>query len=481
MVSTFHGLETARRALNTQQAALLTTGHNIANANTPGYTRQRVNLKPTEAFPSAGINRPQIPGQIGTGVKIGDVQRIRDSFIDTQYRTETSKLGYWQAKAEQLSQMEDIMNEPSETGLANTLDEFWSSLQDLASQPQDNGTRSVVRQKGIALADTFNYISSSLQSVQKNYRNEMDISEKNVNSILRQINQVNKQIGSVEPHGYLPNDLYDERDRLVDELSTMVNVKIEEKPSGGLPSSNAEGLYNIYLANSQGEILKDSNNKAIKLVDSEMGIATGFHIQYENRLQLDSPVTEIKFFQLKDNETGFEGLTQIEADKSDSPTYQMDDVSKLDTNGKLRGYIEGYGYKSNVNGVETDAGLYNEMLAKLDVMAYTFANQFNVVHQSGWSPNEIQAEMESKQSFFSFDGIEPTEDNPKGAAARIKVSAAILEDEGNIAAAAEANVLSGAMVRKNVQNGTSGNPAITGIYDKVSALEVDKDLRMLKK
>ena len=423
----------------------------------------------TEAFPSVGINRPQIAGQMGTGVQIGDVQRIRDSFIDTQYRTETSKLGYWQAKAEQLSQMEDIMNEPSETGLANTLDEFWSSLQDLASQPQDNGTRSVVRQNGIALADTFNYIYSSLQSVQKNYRNEIDISEQNVNSILRQINQVNKQIGSVEPHGYLPNDLYDERDRLVDELSTMVNVKIEEKPSGGLPSSNAEGLYNVYLANSQGEILKDSNNKAIKLVDSEMGTATGFHIQYENRLQLDSPVTEIKFFQLKDNETGFEGLTQIEADKSDSPTYQMDDVSKLDTNGKLRGYIEGYGYKSNVNGVETDAGLYNEMLAELDVMAYTFASQFNVVHQSGWSPNEIQDEKESKQSFFSFDGFDPTEADLKGAAARINVSAAILEDEDNIAAAAEANVLSGAMVRENVQNGTSGNPAITGIYDTDSA------------
>ena len=481
MVSTFHGLETARRALNTQQAALLTTGHNIANANTPGYTRQRVNMTTTEAYPSVGINRPQIPGQIGTGVKIGDVQRIRDSFIDTQYRTETSKLGYWQAKAEQLSQMESIMNEPSEIGLANILDDFWSSLQDLASQPQDNGTRSVVRQNGIALAETFNYISSSLQSVQKNYRNELYIGEKNVNSILRQINQVNKQIGSVEPHGYLPNDLYDERDRLVDELSTMVNVRIERKSSGGLPSSNAEGLYNVYVANSQGEILRDSNNKAIKLVDSEMGIATGFHIQYENRLQLDSPVTEIKFFQLKNNETGFEGLNQIEADKSDAPIYQIDDVSKLDTNGKLRGYIEGYGYKSNVNGVKTDAGLYNEMLAKLDVMAYTFANQFNVVHQSGWSLNEIQNEKESKQSFFSFDGIEPTADNPKGAAARIGVSAAILEDEDHIAAAAEANVLSGAMIRENVQNGTSGNPAITGIYNKESALEENEGFESAEK
>src|SRR3954452_1599749 len=483
MASTFYGLETARRALNTQQAALLTTGHNVANANTPGYTRQRVNLTTTEAFPSAGINRAQIAGQLGTGVQVGDVQRIRDSFIDTQYRSETSKLGYWQAKAEQLAQMEDIMNEPSDSGLADTLDGFWSSLQDLASQPQNSGARRVVRQRGIALVDTFSYINSSLQSVQKNYRNEIDISEQNVNSILRQINQVNEQIGSVEPHGYLPNDLYDERDRLVDELSTMANVKIEVKPSGGLPSSNAEGQYNVYLANSQGEILKDSNNKAIKLVDSEIGTATGFHIQYENRLKLDSPVTEIKFFQLKDNETGFVGLTQIEADKSDSPTYQIDDVSQLNTNGKLRGYIEGYGYKSNVDGVETDVGLYNEMLAELDVMAYIFANQFNVVHQSGWSPNEIQAEKESKQSFFSFDGTGtmPTEDNPKGAAARIKVSAAILEDEDNIAAAAEANVLSGAMVRENVQNGTSGNPAITGIYDKGSALEENEDFANAEK
>ena len=161
------------------------------------------------------------------------LQRIRDSFVDTQYRTETSKLGYWEAKAGLLSQIESIMNEPSDIGLANTMDQFWSSLQDLATQPQDSATRAVVRQTGIALSDTFNYIYSSLQAVQQNYRNELTVSEQNVNSIIRQINQVNKQIGSVEPHGLTPNDLYDERDRLVDELSTMVNIKFETKSSGG--------------------------------------------------------------------------------------------------------------------------------------------------------------------------------------------------------------------------------------------------------
>ncbi|MCQ6277134.1 flagellar hook-associated protein FlgK [Bacillus sp. V3B] len=435
MTSTFHGLETARRALSTQQAALLTLGHNIANANTPGYTRQRVNIKPTEAFPSASLNRPQIPGQIGTGVQVGDVQRIRDSFVDMQYRTETSKLGYWEARAEQLSQMESIMNEPSETGLAHTIDQFWNSLQDLAAQPQNNGARRVVKQRGIALADTFSYIYSSLQSVQKNYRNEMNVSEQNINSILRQVNQVNKQIGSLEPHGYMPNDLYDERDRLIDELSTMVSVKIEAKPSGGLSSQNAEGLYNIYLATPQGEVLKDANNNAIKLIDSETGSANGFHIQYEDRLDLDSPVAEIKFFQLKNNETGFEGLTQIEADDSGSPIYQLNDLSQFNTNGRLRGYIEGYGYKSTVDGVETDAGLYNEMLADLDVMAYTFASKFNEVHQSGWSPIEIRTGTRDPQDFFSFNGLGLTAENPKGAAANIQLSDRILSDVDHIAAA----------------------------------------------
>ncbi|KAA9022055.1 flagellar hook-associated protein FlgK [Niallia endozanthoxylica] len=425
MRSTFHGLETARRAMTTQQAALLTTGHNIANANTPGYTRQRVNLQTTEPYPAASLNRPQIPGQIGSGVKVGDVQRIRDSFTDMQLRNETSKLGYWESRAEQLSQMESIMNEPSQTGLASSIDQFWNSLQDLASQPQNNGARRVVRQRGIALADTFNYLSSSLQAVQKNFRNEIKDSEHNVNSVLRQINMLNKQISDVEPHGLLPNDLYDERDRLLDELSTMVNIKVESKSSSGHTSPNAEGLVNIYLASPQGDILLDENSKPIKLIDSETNKAIGFHIQYENRLELGSPVTSIKFFEL-DAEAGFKGLTEAQADESNAAVYQLTDVTKFNTNGKLRGYMEGYGYKTSEGKVE---GLFNRMLSDLDTMAYTFVTEFNKVHQSGWSPIEIRTETDTQQNFFTLpEGV-------KGAAANIKVADKILEDVDYIAAA----------------------------------------------
>lgn len=460
MTSTFFGLETAKRALSTQQSALYVTGHNISNANTPGYTRQRVNMTTTTPYPSPSINRPQIPGQLGTGVSTGDITRVRDSFTDMQYRTETSKLGYWQSKATMMSQMEDIMNEPSETGLASTLDEFWNAMQDLAVQPQNDGARRVARERGISLANTFNYLSNSLKSIQTDYRKEIDTTQDAVNSLLRQINSVNKQIGSVEPHGYLPNDLYDERDRLVDELSTYMNIKVEAKPSGGLASASAEGKLDIYMATPEGNVLKDSDGRPIKLVDSSMGKATGIHIQYESRTEMDSPVEQIKFFQLNDTEEGFAGISnQIMADESSNTQYILNDFSAFKSNGALKGYIEGYGYTDNSGNLK---GTYNDMLADLDQMAYTFATHFNTVHNAGWSLNEIESGTQNSEygSFFAIG------DSVKGAASQIAVSQHIIEDVQNIAAAAEGNVLAGTLKRgSNVDDATVGNPTYTGIFD----------------
>ena len=456
MISTFHGLEVAKKGMQAQQSALYTVGHNISNANTLGYTRQRVNLTQSSAFPSPGFNSPKIPGQLGTGVNVGEIQRVRDSFTDMQYRTENSKLGFWSSKADMLSQMEAVMNEPSDTGLSNVMDQFWSSLQDLAVQPQNDGARRVVRERGISLANTFNYMSNSLQAIQKDYRNEIDSTQNKVNSILRQINSVNKEIGSVEPHGLLPNDLYDQRDRLIDELSSMVNVKVVPRSSGGLASPVAEGIYDVYLADPRGEVLKDSNGNSIKLVDTLTGKANGIHIQYENRSETDSPVASIKFFEL-DDKGGFKGInSSIDADNA-TTKYEFTDFSAFNTNGSLKGYIEGYGYKS---GNETK-GLYNDMLADLDQMAFTFATHFNLVHGSGWSLNEIRNGQKLDQNDFFSIGV--SGDNIKGAAASIKVSDHIVKDVQNIAAAAEGNVLAGIMKRENVTAGTVGNPSLTGI------------------
>src|SRR5690625_2460850 len=165
-MSTFQGLEMARKALFAQQGALHTTGHNIAKVNTEGYSRQRVNFNTTPPFPVPSRVQPQIPGQLGTGVEIGEVQRVRDKFLDMQFRAENSKYSYWKTKSEALSRMEELLNEPSDSGLTKTMDLFWQSLQDLAGDPDNSGARSVVAQRGLALTETFNHLSKSLQTIQ---------------------------------------------------------------------------------------------------------------------------------------------------------------------------------------------------------------------------------------------------------------------------------------------------------------------------
>src|SRR5699024_356761 len=215
-----------KRALFAQQSALYTTGHNISNTNTDGYSRQRVNFESSSPFPPASRNRPEMAGQMGTGVEAGTVERIRNQFLDHQFRAENSKSEYWSTKADALSRMEHLMNEPSETGLSETMDQFWQSLQDLAVNPEDAGARSVVAQRALAVSDTFNYLSDSLSSIRTDLRKQIDVEVKDANSLIRQINAINEQVKNVETNGQLPNDLYDERDRLIDELSGIVNIDV---------------------------------------------------------------------------------------------------------------------------------------------------------------------------------------------------------------------------------------------------------------
>ncbi|MGA4718541.1 flagellar hook-associated protein FlgK [Fictibacillus nanhaiensis] len=396
MRSTFHGLETARRGMFTQQTALQTTGHNIANANTPGYSRQRVNFVQTEAYPAASMNRPQIPGQMGTGVAAGSVQRVREGFLDTQFRGENNKLGYWDARSEALEKMEDIMNEPSDNGLAKTLDRFWQSLQDLSVNPEDSGARSVVRQRGLAVAETFNYLSNSLTSIQSDLKSQANITTKEINALLDDIQSINKQISEVEPHGYLPNTLYDERDSLVDRLSTLLNVEVTTKPSGGKPDPLAAGLYDIKM--------RDKDGNEFTLVNSATGQVNHLEIKY-------------------DDAAGGNGLADS-VEVGGNPI----EVSKF-AGGKLQGLIESFGYNDGGN----VKGIYPEMLTNLDQMAYQFATEFNEVHANGWSLSEIEAGAPTGYNFFDLGGVsDPI--NPKGAAKSLKLHDDMKELD-NIAAA----------------------------------------------
>jgi len=262
MRSTFMGLETNKRGLFTQQTALYTTGHNISNANTLGYSRQRVNMQATPGFPTAGLNQPTYPGHLGTGVEAGSIQRIRDQFIDRQYRQETNKLGYWDSAAKSIAQMEDIMAEPSEFGINQSFTDFWKAMEDVIDNPKDSAARQVLISKGKSIADSFNYMDRQLKQIQGNIGNEISVSTDKVNSILKQIAAINKQIQEVEPSGYVPNDLYDARDSLVDELNEYIPVSISLQKTGGLAKDVAEGSMTITYVPGDG-------STPIKLVDGK--------------------------------------------------------------------------------------------------------------------------------------------------------------------------------------------------------------------
>jgi flagellar hook-associated protein 1 len=353
MRSTFHGLETARRGMFTQQSALETTGHNIANANTPGYSRQRVNFVQSEPYPPASLNRPQIPGQMGTGVEAGTVARVREKFLDLQYRGENNELGYWTAKAEALEKMEEIMNEPSEEGLSKTLDRFWQSLQDLALNPHDAGARSVVRQRGLAVAETFNYLFDSLKAFQSDFKKQIDVTINEINSIARQINNINKQIGDTEPHGYLTNDLYDERDRLLDQLSHLVNIDIDVVDSGTKVSQGgntldiAEGKFTVYLVDNNGTRLNPPLVDATNYTTNTLSVSYG------------GPKNTVNQFTLGASTFTYSNQFQVQ--------------------GKLKGLVDSHGYDNG----GTATGVFSKMINDLDLLANALVTEFNNVHAAG--------------------------------------------------------------------------------------------------
>lgn len=228
MAGLFDTFTVAYRGLNVQQGAINTTAHNIANANTVGYSRQRAVIETTRPFGGMSKFDSCGPGQIGTGAQITSIMRIRDTFIDYQVRNETSKLGNYQVTSEFLSQIEDIFGEPSDSGIQTLFSEFYSSFQELAKTPDKTSARTVALQKASALADALNHTYTQLEKKMTDAQELLQQNVTDINSMLDQINDLNQQISKVSAVGQTPNDLMDRRDVLLDNLSSMFGITIEK-------------------------------------------------------------------------------------------------------------------------------------------------------------------------------------------------------------------------------------------------------------
>jgi flagellar hook-associated protein 1 FlgK len=225
--TTFSGLNIGAKGLAAQQRALEITGHNIANANTVGYTRQEVVMQ-------ADMPVKTINGFIGTGVKITDVRRIRDNYLDLQFRTETKFKGYWDFRDNTLQKIEVILNEPSDVGLRSTMDKFWSSWEDLSRKPESSAIRTTVIETGQAVVETFNHMDRQFRELRDDIDNSINVNIRELNSIALQIRDLNYQIVKGEAEGPKANDLRDKRDLLLDQMAEIVDIEVVEDKWGSI-------------------------------------------------------------------------------------------------------------------------------------------------------------------------------------------------------------------------------------------------------
>ena len=225
MRSTFAGLQMGLRALQAHQMGLGVTGHNIANANTEGYSRQRINLVPGNPYTVPAFNKPLSPGQMGTGVQVADIKRVRDEFIEMQLRMESQTTGQWQVLMDGYEQVEMIFNEPSDTGISSTMTAFWKSWQQLSLTPADLPARAVVRQTGALLADAISHTYTQLHRYREEIDSAIGVKVNRINYLAQQVADLNKQIVAVAVSGDNPNDLLDARDLIVKELAQIANIQ----------------------------------------------------------------------------------------------------------------------------------------------------------------------------------------------------------------------------------------------------------------
>jgi flagellar hook-associated protein 1 FlgK len=231
-LSTFMGLETTLRGILAQQLAIDVTGHNISNANTVGYTRQAAVLAPTTPYTEPGVSRPPQAGQLGTGVDVTSYMRVRDTFLDIQYRAQSMRQGMATATQDGLQQVQRAFTEPGDQGLNSLLASYWSSWQDVSNAPENMATRQSLAQNAAALADGFNSLAGQLATVQSQTGQNVTMTIDQVNQVGAQIGQLNDAIMKSTVTGDHPNDLLDQRDALIDQLSQLGNVTVTDTTLG---------------------------------------------------------------------------------------------------------------------------------------------------------------------------------------------------------------------------------------------------------
>jgi flagellar hook-associated protein 1 len=374
MSGLFGGLEVAKTGLYVSQQMINIAGNNISNANTKGYTRQRLSVESVE--PSV-ISRFHAGVTVGSGAVIKDVEQIRSAYIDRQLRNQYSQQGYADTRSQEMEYVNSIINETNDdSSISAALADFYKSLSNLSGSPDSVEIRTSVQQNGIKLCETFNYYYSQLVSQQNTYNDSMKMTVDSINSDLTKIADYNRQIAAYELGGQTASELRDKRAMAVDDLSKLINISYSEDSNGELTITTG------------GSTLVSKTN--VTLLDARP--------------------------ELTGAGSGETGYYEIYLTGGTSPlTY---------SSGQLQAY------KDLRDGDTVDKIGVPYMLESLNTLAQSLASEFNTIHEKGYTIPYGSGTSQTGIDLFEV----PTGGYSKITAGNISLSDEVLDNVCNIAA-----------------------------------------------
>lgn len=441
MSGLFGTLNIGKSGIFASQSAIDVTSHNITNANTEGYSRQRAELQTTRPFCTPSMNNAAAPGQVGTGVQVSQIQRIRDTFLDYQIRVEIGTQGCYAGRDKFLTEIESVFNEPSDTGLSTLMGKFFDAWHDLSKAPENSSARTIVAEQSQALANELNHIYSQLSKVKNNAQDLIKQTVFDVNSILGQIDQLNKEIIQISVAGNNPNDLMDRRDLLLDQLSSKFGITVEKDNFGGISvntkedgESNApnqkdkkDKVFNLVQIIDPEKVARFAYISDIQAVKDESGNPTGkYNLTYYKN---GDKTTADNMVVIKDIELTDEQVKQIDecrviwTDKDGNLLKKDGEAVKPDSDGSLSAKFEDIALFTPKSGefkgymsVQQDV---DKNIDQMNNLAKAIAFAVNAVHSQSGNSDEDDLPF-----FVNKNGKENEID-----ASNIAVNSKIMEDK----------------------------------------------------
>lgn len=274
MTGLFGTLGTATRGMNTNQNGLQTSGHNISNINTPGYSRQRTRMQTTHPYSMPGI------GMMGTGSKTAGIDRIVDDFIRVRTQGAYSQYRFNEQKAHALGQLEQTMNEPSDTGMINQLSVLHDAWSKLGSNPELGTSKTLVVENSNTLADIFNQSVNQINKLKGETIDNIEKSTLDLNEKIKQLETLNSQIYALSSKNSVPNDLLDRRDSLLKDISGLTEIsskfdkygRVSELKIGNTPVLTLEERKELTVVTGPDQVSIGGNNKQPANLDADVSI-----------------------------------------------------------------------------------------------------------------------------------------------------------------------------------------------------------------